>query len=108
MTSGTSLGRHRAGKHLGVRFIYEQTAGKAPVSQVAEVELTLEALPADWVADLYQAAIQADADSVLNLIDQIRDQNDSLADSLTNLVHNFRFDIIVNLTQQVGGGSIHN
>lgn len=96
-------------KHLDVRFVYDVQdaqpagAGAQPEDAVLPADsLTPEALmslPADWVEDLHQAAIQLDADVILGLLDQIREQNASLANALANLVHDFRFDIILTLTQ---------
>ena len=47
-------------------------------------------------------ATQADTDVILDLLDKIREQNTPVADALANLAYNFRFDIIVDLTQQTG------
>ena len=63
-------------------------------------EAVLAVLPADWVAEVYQAAVQADGDLVLDLVEQIREQHPSVADALTSLARNYRLDIIVTLTQQ--------
>jgi len=98
-------------KHLDVRFVYDVEDAQ-PASAAAQPEdavlsadsLTPEALmslPADWVEDLHQAAIQLDADVILDLLDQIREQNASLANALASLVHDFRFDIILALTESL-------
>jgi PAS domain S-box-containing protein len=90
-------------KHLGVRFVYEEDA--QPLGRPAEAAAgllttaALAALPADWVASLHQAATQLDADLILDLLDQIRDQHAPLADALERLVHDFRFDTILALTE---------
>jgi signal transduction histidine kinase/DNA-binding NarL/FixJ family response regulator len=92
----------RLAKHLGVRFVYEGLVEEGKEEKAAKDVLTsaeLASLPADWVADLYQAAVQADAELILGYLDQVRDQNGPLADALASLVHNFRFDIIMALTQ---------
>jgi hypothetical protein len=60
----------------------------------------LAGLPADWVTSLHQAATQLDADLILALLDQIRAQHAPLADALEGLVHDFRFDTILTLTQE--------
>jgi PAS domain S-box-containing protein len=92
-------------KHLGVRFLYEEE-GAQPIavpSGVAKDSLTAEALaalPADWVTSLHQAAAQLDAELILDLLDRIRAQNAPVADALESLVHGFRFDTIMALTQQ--------
>jgi hypothetical protein len=46
-----------------------------------------------------QAATQLDADLILDLLDPIREQNAPLADALESLVHDFRFNTIMALTQ---------
>jgi hypothetical protein len=46
------------------------------------------------VVRLRQAAIQADADIVLGLLDQIREQDAPLVATLMSLVRDFRFDTI--------------
>ena len=56
-------------------------------------------LPPEWTAEFHQAAIQADADHALELIEQIREGREPLADALANLVNNFRFDTLMDLTQ---------
>jgi CheY-like chemotaxis protein len=96
-------------KHLGVRFVYEGAAEEEEEEEVAKDELTaaalsaaLATLPADRLAELYQAAVQADVDLAHDVVAQIREQNGLLADALTGLVHRFRFDIIVTLTQEIG------
>jgi PAS domain S-box-containing protein len=89
-------------KHLGVRFVYEEEA--SPVGVPAEAaggaltKAALATLPAGWVVSLHQAATQLDADLILDLLDQIRDQHAPIADALQSLVHDFRFDTILTLT----------
>ena len=89
-------------KHLGVRFVYEEGAQATGVAaKAAEGTLTtaaLAALPADWVTKLHQAATQLEADLILDLLGQIREQHAPLADALESLVHDFRFDTILALT----------
>jgi hypothetical protein len=97
-------------KHLGVRFVYEGAEEGGKEEKVAEDGLTaasltaaLAVLSADWLAELHQAAVQADVDLALDLIEQIREQDASLADALVSLVRGFRFDTIMTLTQQMEG-----
>jgi CheY-like chemotaxis protein len=90
-------------KHLGVRFVYEERA--QPIgfpTEAGEGLLTtaaLAALPSDWVTSLHQAAAQLEADLILDLLDQIREQNAALADALEGLVNDFRFDTIMTLCE---------
>jgi CheY-like chemotaxis protein len=90
--------------HLGVRFIYDEEGTQPTPAQAAESEQVLSAqsmatMPADWLARLHQAAIQADADLALDLTEEIRAKHVSLADALASLINNFRFDTLMELTQ---------
>jgi CheY-like chemotaxis protein len=101
-------------KHLGVRFIYEEVASSAqgpssakPEDVVAALKerLTREALvglPAGWVSELSQAALQADGGLVLDLVDRVRSRHAPVAEALASLVHSYRFDAIVKLTEELG------
>jgi len=94
-------------KHLAVQFVYEQVQPDAaqPADMGARqadvlTPAALAALPADWLSDLQQAAILGDEDSLLALIDRIREQNDPLAEALAKLVRAFEHDTILNLVRQ--------
>jgi two-component system sensor histidine kinase/response regulator len=56
-------------------------------------------MPLEWTQKLHHAASQGSDRLVLELIKQIPDQHRKLADRLTELVLDFRFDQIINLTQ---------
>jgi signal transduction histidine kinase/CheY-like chemotaxis protein/HAMP domain-containing protein len=92
-------------KHLGVRFVYQEDElppAAAPEAVEGEDVLGREAvaaLPAEWRSQLYEAATQADSDLILHLVEEIRGESGNLADALTHLVHEFRFDILMDLTQ---------
>ena len=60
---------------------------------------TLSVLPKDWRSGLVDAASRADAEDVLNYVQQIDKEHADIVRELTNLVHNFRFDRIVELAQ---------
>jgi DNA-binding response OmpR family regulator len=90
--------------HLGVSFVYDKEGSRPTSAQAAESEQalssqTMATMPADWMARLHEAAIQADADLALELTEQIRAEHGSLADALASLVNNFRFDTLMELTQ---------
>jgi signal transduction histidine kinase/DNA-binding response OmpR family regulator len=91
--------------HLGVRFIYEnenKERAQTPEETDARAAQALAAMPDAWVQSLYQAARQADADQVLDLLAEIPEERESLTDSLTMLAHNFRFDRLMALTEKRG------
>jgi len=90
--------------HLGVRFVYDEEGAQPTPAQAVDAGdvLSLETMatvPGDWLARLHQAAVQADADLALDLIEQIRPENGPIADALASLVNNFRFDKLMDLTQ---------
>jgi two-component system sensor histidine kinase/response regulator len=56
-------------------------------------------MPAEWIVSLHQAALAVDADRILELIEQIPQTHLALAEGLTELVHHFCFDEILELTE---------
>ncbi|WP_413161229.1 ATP-binding protein [Capilliphycus salinus ALCB114379] len=89
-------------KHLGVRYVYEETclSAKEKVGYTLDTE-SLKVMPADWLEELYQASIDLDDDFVLTLITQIPENHASLAGALTDCVHNFRLDKIIDLIEPI-------
>ena len=88
-------------KHLGVRFVYEDQTEVPPQPEVLQEERIIEALatmPQQWLEQLHQAAALAKAEPIFKLIEQIPDQA-SLAHTLAELVNNFRFDKLMELTR---------
>jgi PAS domain S-box-containing protein len=90
-------------QHLGLRYIYDS-------DQIIETDFKeerhhnlnpddLKVMSNQWLLELYQAANQADDQLILDILSQIPLENESLAIALTDLVKNFRFDQIINLTQ---------
>ena len=57
-------------------------------------------MPREWIAKLHAAALMVDDQEVIDLIQEIPDTEKNLANALTNLVDNFRMDIILELTQE--------
>ncbi len=100
-------------KHLGVRFLYEENSIESNTGETVSLhsqstqithlsQLTPEALgvmPQSWIQDLNQAATQLNHQLVLNAIDQIPKNHASLSQVLTQLANDFRYDIIIDITQ---------
>jgi PAS domain S-box-containing protein len=104
----------RLEKYLGVRFVYEESAGEStelaqPESEPLDaVDLAgrLKALAQsgkiDW-AGLRLAAERADLDRVLALLKPLRAHDAALADALADLARNFDYDrILLWLTDSPG------
>jgi CheY-like chemotaxis protein len=86
--------------HLGVRYIYDRPQSISESTQIeALTPDALAGLPADWVASLEKATIQCDLELILTQIEQIRDRNDSVANTLVALANEFQFNQILALIQ---------
>ncbi len=89
-------------KHLGVRFRYASaTGGELPPARPSPASppplaLNLEGVPADWVAELQRAALEADSTKIAALVSHIHEQHPALASALTEAVNNFDYDAILN------------
>jgi CheY-like chemotaxis protein len=94
-------------QHLGVRYLYqEENHSLSPRSTTRPWQLTpadLRIMPVEWVEQVYTAAACVNEELILELIEQIPDTapGADLAHFLTDLVHNLRLDLIVDLTQPV-------
>lgn len=86
--------------YLGLRYVYaEENQSVSEPRSLQPLTLTKEALnvmPNEWVEQLYQAAIALDDRQIMQLIKQIPDREAVLAKTLTDVVDNFRFDLISN------------
>lgn len=97
------------GKHLEVQYIYatdesqninssDQSSSSQQMEYLSSLE-ELETMPKDWIEQLYKAA-QACSDLLIwELIDRIPPENQILADTLKELVDDFRYDRIMELTE---------
>lgn len=89
--------------HLNLRYIYEEensfTSFCAPRLLQSLTAEDLSVMPAHWVVELHRAALCVDDNRILELIEQIPETEANLANALTDLVENFRIDIIIDLTQ---------
>jgi len=78
-------------RFLGVRFVREEAA--PPVSEQRPA-LDLTGLPADWVAALRRAAIEADVVRIVALADEIRKQSPELAAALVKAAGDYDYEAI--------------
>ncbi len=96
-------------EHIGVRYIYsepnvnnsEAIAPSEPISSDRDIAFYLTQMPADWVAQLRDAAIQCFDSLIFQLVEQIPEASAPLADTLTDWSNDFRFDKILDLIEQV-------
>ncbi len=96
-------------EYLDVDYIYAEesrenfTDKKLNNAQPASLDINsaIKLMPAEWIAQLNQAAIEVDAERILQLIQQIEPTHSHLAENLANLVRNFCFDEIIDISLQV-------
>jgi CheY-like chemotaxis protein len=88
------------GKHLGVRYIYEDptAAGKAATGEASHEVLApqdLASLDPEWIAEFKQRILSVDMEAIASSIEQIRTVNPTLADTLHGCINNFEYDRIL-------------
>jgi PAS domain S-box-containing protein len=85
-------------KHLGVRYVYEETAGPNTSLEPEMRDLNpaeLAALPPDLVAGLERATVRAYLDEIYSAIDEIGMANARLAEVLQHLAGEFDYGSIL-------------
>jgi CheY-like chemotaxis protein len=95
-------------KHLGVRFVYEEPEQGRKVAGVQEylpkgvlIPEAIAMLPDELRTGLRQAVEVIDMERANSLIEQIRQQDEPLAEVLAELVKNYRFDILQELFEKI-------
>ncbi|MEG4850251.1 PAS domain S-box protein [Microcoleus sp. B5-D4] len=92
------------GKHLGVRYIYEDptAVSGAGLGEPSQDVLTPEAfasLSPDWMAQFKQSILSVDMEAIATSIAQIGTVNPSLAAKLQDCINNFEYDRILNIIE---------
>ena len=99
-------------QYLGVRYVYEQNDVETRyIESVRKDEKatsafmlqpqSLQAMSSEWVEKLHNAAASGSDLLIYQLIAQIPPENAVLAGALTDLVENFRFDLVTELAQPI-------
>ena len=92
-------------EYLGVQYIYEQQEEVKKIKKNnTNSDLTLNSsnlsvMPPEWLCQLHLAAEACNDEEIVALIEQIPEQHYAVKSALTNLVANFRVDLIYDLTQ---------
>ncbi|MGL5836677.1 MAG: hybrid sensor histidine kinase/response regulator, partial [Waterburya sp.] len=88
---------------LDVRYVYEESQSES-ISELANLEkLTAEALaimPDDWLRELAKAAGLLNNRLIAELLAQISNEHQVLAEAIQKQVDNFDFERIMNLAQE--------
>lgn len=91
--------------HLGVGFLYQEESSPSDQSNPQDQQLSsltlqdLKTMPSEWIAQLHLAAMAVNDRAICQLIQEIPETESSLAKALNDLVHNFRLDTILEVTQ---------
>jgi len=88
--------------HLGVRYLYKAENQFQETEQ--QLSLTIDDLsimPIEWQKKLQWAALTMDDDLILELIKQIPESHATLANTIINLVDNFRIEVIIDCFKEV-------
>ena len=95
-------------EHLGIEYVYksdspsEATDSTAIVSDTEFIRLVkpeqLTVMPDEWLKQFHQAAVEVDTDALQQLIGQIPAEHHTLIRSLQQLVQQFCFDELIELT----------
>ncbi|HAX89650.1 MAG TPA: histidine kinase, partial [Cyanobacteria bacterium UBA11370] len=96
-------------KHIGVRYVYENLNQKDLLITEDEEQNLLTAevfttLPQEWVASLKQAILSIDLELSDTLIEQIRPENNALANALKTCLDHFEYKKILNLISESENG----
>jgi PAS domain S-box-containing protein len=87
-------------KHIGVGYVYDEPPSQPNSTPIqALTPEAIAALPVNWLASIQKAAIEGDLDLMLIQIEQIRSQNDALANALASLAKKFQFKQLLALIQ---------
>jgi len=86
-------------KHIGVRYIYEEpTAPQAANgSQETLTPATLATLPPELVSQLAKVTLRSDMVMIDSVIEEIRTHNAAIADALSELANDFKYEEILAL-----------
>ncbi|MEG4245811.1 AAA family ATPase [Microcoleus sp. MON2_D6] len=94
-------------KHLGVLYIYQEQELPSPPSNVTGESLNftdlLAAMSKEWIVKLYEAAMDADAELVCQLLEEIPESHAFELQTLRNWVTRFQFEKILDLTESLVG-----
>ncbi|MFB2891498.1 ATP-binding protein [Aerosakkonemataceae cyanobacterium BLCC-F50] len=88
-------------KHLGVKYIYAETplATSENLTKTVLTSTQLTCMSQEWINHLYKAALEANTNQVLQLVEQIPQTETILIQSLTKLSRQFQFEHIVDVVE---------
>jgi signal transduction histidine kinase/CheY-like chemotaxis protein len=90
-------------QHLGVQYLYQDSQAvleNRPDSNLLD-EKSLAIMPPEWRENLHREAIACQEEEMLELVRQIPSSHAQLAKALTDLIENFQYERIAELTSPV-------
>ncbi|MFQ4138070.1 PAS domain-containing protein [Nodosilinea sp. PGN35] len=84
--------------HLGLRYRYADQEPE-PLSGGRLEASALQVMPPDWIRALHRASVLCDGSEAAQLIQQISPEHRALIDGLTQLLRDFKFEVLMQLTQ---------
>jgi len=86
-------------KYLDLTYVCDYIDNRPPsasdsLEPPSDSTLQWELMPQAWLENLYQAAIEADAELILQLMEEIPEPQQNLITYLNDLVDNFEFEVI--------------
>jgi len=94
-------------KHLGVRYIYQEQEPPSPPSNMTLEPLNLTdllaAMPKSWIIKLHEAALDADAELVLQILESVPESHALVRQTFKDWVKKFQFENILDLTEPLIG-----
>jgi len=90
----------RIQKHLGVKYIYDHLAQNGFPESTTDKQTSLSPemlknIPSEWKVKMKQAIEHVDLSQIHILIEQIRDQNSALANSIRLMIDQFEYEKIL-------------
>jgi signal transduction histidine kinase len=91
---------HKLEQHLGVRYLYaNEQPTLTPEFDRELAEQALKTRPAEWLTQLYQAALEINYEKIQAAIATLPETDSALAQTLLALVNDYRLDTLVELIQ---------
>jgi hypothetical protein len=88
-------------KHLGVSYIFTET--RSPIldnsAESAFTSQNLTCMSEEWITQLHEAALEANTNLILQLVGEIPETENRLAQALAKLARQFEFEQLVDLAE---------
>ncbi|MBD2127478.1 AAA family ATPase [Microcoleus sp. ZQ-A2] len=94
-------------KHLGVRYLYQEQESPSRPAHVIREPLNLAdllaAMPHQWIVKLHESALDADAELVSQILEEVPESDALVRQTCKGWVKKFQFEKILDLTEPLVG-----